>query len=142
MSRVLRRSVAFAAAALIVVLAASLVLGKGQLLGGKLRTGDTVTVPADETWDGDLYLLGGRVSVAGSVDGDLTVLGGQVDVGGSVTGDVLAAGGNVSIAGDPNYAAMYGSRAGRSTSAGRCTRTWQSPVARSQSRRAARSVAT
>jgi hypothetical protein len=100
MSRWLRRGAALAAAALILVLAAGLVLGKGQLLGGKLRTGDTVTVPADEAWDGDLYLLGGRVNVAGSVDGDLTVLGGQVDVSGTVTGDVLVAGGNVSIAGD------------------------------------------
>jgi cytoskeletal protein CcmA (bactofilin family) len=96
----LRRGAALAAAALMLVLAASLVLGKGELLGGKLRTGDTVTVPADETWDGDLYLLGGRVTVAGTVDGDLTVLGGQVDVSGTVTGDVLMAGGNVSIAGN------------------------------------------
>jgi hypothetical protein len=100
MSRWLRRSVALAAAALILVLATGLVLGKGELLGGKLRTGDTVTVPADESWDGDLYLLAGRVTVAGMVDGDLTVLGGQVDVTGTVTGDVLAAGGNVSIAGE------------------------------------------
>lgn len=100
MSRWLRRGAAFAAAALILVLAAGLVLGKGQLLDGKLRTGDKVTVPADEKWQGDLYLVGGRVTVAGTVDGDLTVLGGQVDVTGTVTGDVLAAGGNVSISGD------------------------------------------
>jgi hypothetical protein len=100
MSRWMRRGAALAAAALILVLAASLVLGKGQLLGGKLRTGDNVTVPAEESWDGDLYLLGGRVTVAGLVDGDLTVLGGQVDVTGTVTGDVLAAGGNVSISGE------------------------------------------
>ncbi len=100
MSRWLRRGAALAAAALILVLAAGLVLGKGELLGGKLRTGDNVTVPADETWQGDLYLLGGRVTVAGVVDGDLTVLGGQVDVTGTVTGDVLVAGGNVSVAGE------------------------------------------
>jgi len=100
MSRWLRRGAAAAAAGLMLVLAVSLVLGKGELLGGKLRTGDTVTVPVDESWTGDLYLLGGRVTVAGSVDGDLTVMGGQVDVTGTVTGDVLAAGGNVSITGD------------------------------------------
>jgi hypothetical protein len=99
MSRWLRRAAAIAAAALILVLAAGLVLGKGQLLGGKLRTGDNVTVPADEKWQGDLYALGGRVTVAGFVDGDLTVLGGQVDVTGTVTGDLLAAGGTVSIGG-------------------------------------------
>jgi hypothetical protein len=99
MSRWLRRAAAIAVAVLILVLAAGLVLGKGQLLGGKLRTGDNVTVPADEKWQGDLYLLGGRVTVAGFVDGDLTVFGGQVDVTGTVTGDVLAAGGTVSIGG-------------------------------------------
>ena len=99
MSRWLRRGAALAAAALILVLAASMVLGKGQLLGGKLRTGDTVNVAADEKWRGDLYLLGGRVTMAGFVDGDLTVFGGQVDVTGTVTGDVLAAGGTVSIGG-------------------------------------------
>lgn len=99
MSRWLRRGAAIAGAVLILVLAAGLVLGKGQLLGGKLRTGDNITVPADEKWQGDLYLLGGRVTVAGFVDGDLTVLGGQVDVTGTVTGDVLAAGGTVSIGG-------------------------------------------
>jgi hypothetical protein len=100
MSGWMRRGVAVAVAALMLVLATSLVLGKGELLGGKLRTGDTVTVPADEAWTGDLYLLGGRVTVAGVVDGDLTVMGGQVDVTGTVSGDVLVAGGNVTIAGD------------------------------------------
>jgi hypothetical protein len=99
MSRWLRRGAAVATAVLLLVLVAGLVLGKGQLLGGKLRTGDNVTVPADEKWRGDLYVLGGRVTVAGFVDGDLTVLGGQVDVTGTVTGDVLAAGGTVSISG-------------------------------------------
>ena len=99
MSRWLRRGAAVGAAALLLVLVAGLVLGKGQLLGGKLRTGDNVTVAADEKWQGDLYLLGGRVTVAGFVDGDLTVLGGQVEVTGTVTGDVVAAGGTVSIAG-------------------------------------------
>jgi hypothetical protein len=99
MSRWLRRAAAIAAAALILVLAASLVLAKGQLLGGKLRTGDNLNVAADEKWRGDLYLLGGRVTVAGFVDGDLTVFGGQVDVTGTVTGDVLAAGGTVSVGG-------------------------------------------
>src|SRR5438552_154402 len=100
MSRWARPILAVAPAVLLLVLAASLVLGKGQLLGGKLRTGDVVTVPADESWKGDLYLLGGRATVAGTVDGDLTVLSGQVDIVGTVTGDLLAAGGNISISGN------------------------------------------
>jgi len=99
MSRWARRAAAASFAVLLVALAAGFVLGKGELLGGKLRTGDNVTVPADETWDGDLYLAGGRVTVAGVVTGDLTVVGGQIDVTGVVKGDLLAAGGNVSISG-------------------------------------------
>jgi cytoskeletal protein CcmA (bactofilin family) len=102
MNRKLRRGAAFAVAALllvILVMGASVALGNALLLDGKLRTGDTVTVPASETWNGSLYVLAGRATVDGTVDGDLTVLGGQVEVNGHVTGDVLAAGGNVSISG-------------------------------------------
>lgn len=99
MSRRLRRGAAVGVAGLLVVLATGLVLGNGTLLDGKLRTGDTVVVAAGETWDGDLYLLAGRVTVDGTVDGDLTALGGQVEVTGTVTGDVHAAGGTVSVGG-------------------------------------------
>ena len=56
-------------------------------------------VPANESVDGDLYLVGGTVTMDGNVDGDLTVVGGQVTVNGTVTGDVLAAGGMISIGG-------------------------------------------
>ncbi len=99
MRRRFRRGAAFAAAALLLVMAASLVLGKGVLLDGKLRLGDELNIPADETVDGDLYLLGGRARMAGTVNGDLTVLSGQIAIDGNVTGDVLAAGGDVTING-------------------------------------------
>jgi hypothetical protein len=99
MTRNLRRGAALAAALLLTLLATTMVLGQDELLGGKLRTGDTVTVPADETVDGDLYLLAGTATMAGTVDGDLLALGGAVQVNGTVTGDVLAAGGTVTIAG-------------------------------------------
>ena len=100
MKKTLLRAAVVAVAVLLLVAATSLVLGKGILLNGKLRTGDTVTVPAGETWDGDLYLAGGQVSVDGTVKGDLTAVGGQVAVNGNVTGDVLAAGGNVTVTGN------------------------------------------
>ncbi len=84
---------------LLLVSATSIVLAQESVLDGKLRTGETVVVPANETVDGDLYLVAGTVTMDGDVDGDLTVVGGQVTVNGSVTGDVLAAGGMISIAG-------------------------------------------
>lgn len=99
MTRNLRLGAALATALLLTLLATTMVLGQDELLGGKLRTGDTVTVPASETVDGDLYLLAGTATMAGTVDGDLLALGGTVQVNGTVTGDVLAAGGTVTIAG-------------------------------------------
>ncbi|MEO6579350.1 MAG: hypothetical protein ABIO99_10705 [Candidatus Limnocylindria bacterium] len=87
------------AALLIIGAAASVVLAKDSLLDGKLRVGDTISIGAAESIDGDLYLIAGTVTMDGTVDGDLTVIGGQVTVNGTVTGDTLAAGGRVTLAG-------------------------------------------
>jgi cytoskeletal protein CcmA (bactofilin family) len=69
-------------------------------LGGKLRGGQEVVIPAGETVAGDLYASAGTVRVDGRVDGDLVASGGQVTVAGTVTGDLLAAGGSVTISGE------------------------------------------
>jgi hypothetical protein len=69
-------------------------------LGGKVRSGREVTVPAGETVPGDLIASGGMVRVDGRVDGDLVASGGQVVVAGAVTGDVLAAAGSTTISGE------------------------------------------
>jgi cytoskeletal protein CcmA (bactofilin family) len=68
-------------------------------LGGKLRRGQEVSVPAGETVQGDLYASGGTVRIDGRVDGDLVVTAGQLTVAGTVTGDVLAATGSTTISG-------------------------------------------
>jgi len=69
-------------------------------LGGKVRSGREVTIPAGETVRGDLVASGGRVRVDGRVDGDLVASGGQVTVAGTVTGDVLVGAGSTTISGD------------------------------------------
>jgi cytoskeletal protein CcmA (bactofilin family) len=69
-------------------------------LGGKLRGGQDVFVPAGETVRGDLYASAGTVRIDGRVEGDLIATGGQVDVSGAVTGDVLAAAGSTTISGE------------------------------------------
>jgi cytoskeletal protein CcmA (bactofilin family) len=99
MTRNLRLAAALGTALLLILLATTMVLAQDELLGGKLRTGDTVTVAAGETVDGDLYLLAGTVAMDGTVDGDVLALGGTITVNGTVTGDVLAAGGTVTVAG-------------------------------------------
>jgi len=68
-------------------------------LGGKLRYGDTIVVPAGETVDSDLYVFAGRVTVDGAVHGDLVAFGGTITVAGTVDGDIIAAGGTVDLAG-------------------------------------------
>jgi cytoskeletal protein CcmA (bactofilin family) len=68
-------------------------------LGGKVRSGQEVTVPTEETVRGDLIASAGTVRIDGRVDGDLVASGGQVTVAGTVTGDVLVAAGTTTISG-------------------------------------------
>jgi cytoskeletal protein CcmA (bactofilin family) len=68
-------------------------------LGGKLRSGQEIVVPAGETVEDDLYASAGTVRIDGRLDGDLIATGGQVTVAGTVTGDVLAAAGTTTISG-------------------------------------------
>jgi cytoskeletal protein CcmA (bactofilin family) len=91
------KAIAFLAVALASV-SATLVAQQTEL-GGKVRSGQTVTVPASETVQGDLIASAGTVRVDGRVDGDLVASGGQVSVAGTVTGDVLVAAGSTTISG-------------------------------------------
>jgi hypothetical protein len=95
----LRPGFAITAAFVLLLLAATLAVAETRLLNGKLRSGDTVTVPASELVDGDLYVVAGTATIDGTVDGDLMALGGQVSVNGEVAGDLLVAGGTVNLAG-------------------------------------------
>ena len=70
-----------------------------QLLDGKLRMGDAITVGAEETVDGDLYIFADDVNVDGTVQGDLIVFGGTVSVGGDVEGDVIVGSGTFTLDG-------------------------------------------
>jgi cytoskeletal protein CcmA (bactofilin family) len=89
------------AIALMLLLALGISVGAAadQALGGKLRAGGTVTIPASETVRSDLYVAGGTIQVDGNVEGDLLVAGGTVNVNGAVSGSVIAAGGNLTVNG-------------------------------------------
>jgi len=69
-------------------------------LGGKVRSGREVTIPAGQTVQGDLVASGGTVRVEGRVDGDLVASGGQVIVAGVVTGDLLVGAGSTTVSGE------------------------------------------
>lgn len=95
-----RRSVIVLTILAFVVVTSGVALAQESRLDGKVRFGDSVSIGANETVDGNLYAFGGEVSVAGSVTGDLIVWAGQVTIDGNVGGDVLVASGRVSISGD------------------------------------------
>lgn len=84
---------------LLIAASASAALAQETQLGGKLRAGERVLVPAGDVVEGDLYASGGTVRIEGTVTGDLLASGGQVDVVGEVGGDVMAAGGQIDITG-------------------------------------------
>jgi len=99
MNRMVRRGTALLVAGVLAVVAVSVVLAQEDFLGGKLRAGESITIPAGEAIDGDLYLFAGTITMDGSVDGDLVAFGGTLQINGSVTGDVMTSGGTVTVAG-------------------------------------------
>lgn len=68
-------------------------------LGGKVRTGDAITIPSTETVRGDLYVFARTVNVDGTIEGDLVAFASQINVSGTVNGSVLAASGTFVMGG-------------------------------------------
>ena len=64
-----------------------------------LRSGDSIDVAETQTVDGDFYVAGGTVTIAGDINGDVHAAGGAVTIDGSVKQDVVVAGGSISING-------------------------------------------
>jgi hypothetical protein len=85
---------------LLALLTTGVVLAQDEQLGGKLLSGNEVTIPAGTTVDHDVYVFAGTVISNGTINGDLVVAGGNVTVNGPVNGDVLVVGGNITIPGN------------------------------------------
>jgi cytoskeletal protein CcmA (bactofilin family) len=64
-----------------------------------MRTGETVSVAADQAVEGDFYGLGNSVAISGEVTDDLLVASGQVTVNGQVGSDLAALAGSVVVDG-------------------------------------------
>ena len=62
-----------------------------------VRTGESITIDANQTVGGDVVSIGGSVTVFGRVHGDVVAIGGEVNVkdGGRVDGDAVSIGGRV-----------------------------------------------
>jgi cytoskeletal protein CcmA (bactofilin family) len=63
------------------------------------RTGNSVSVDSDEVANGDLYIFGDSVRIAGTVTGDLFVVARRVSISGTVSGSVTAAAQSLKISG-------------------------------------------
>ena len=63
------------------------------------RGGDTVTIPAGEVIEDDLYVGANIFTLDGVVKGDLIVAGSTITINGTVEGDLLAAGQSVVVNG-------------------------------------------
>lgn len=86
-------------ALVLAALGAAAIAQDETFLEGKIQAGDSLSVPVGETVEGDLYLFGGAVTIAGTVTGDVVVFGGQIDVSGTVGGDLFVGAGTVDVTG-------------------------------------------
>jgi hypothetical protein len=91
--------VGVASVALLLLSAVALAQQQQIELGGKIRSGEQIVIPAGETVPHDLYAAGGTVRIEGRVEGDVVAAAGEVDVAGTVTGDVITAGGTTMLLG-------------------------------------------
>ena len=66
----------------------------------EFKTGEQVTIAADEVLADDLYLTGDSLTVLGRVEGDVVASGRIVRIEGTVAGDLIAAGQVVVIQGE------------------------------------------
>ena len=68
--------------------------------GPIVRTGETVSVDADQTVGGDFYGVGSKVFISGANQNDVYLIGGSVTVNGSVAEDLTVIAGTVQVQGD------------------------------------------
>jgi cytoskeletal protein CcmA (bactofilin family) len=86
-----------ASATILLVLAALTVVSPVQ--AADVRSGDYVTVAANETIEDNLYAAASTVNMNGTVKGDVIAVGGDITIDGTVDGSVLATGRSVVING-------------------------------------------
>jgi cytoskeletal protein CcmA (bactofilin family) len=71
----------------------------GSASAAEVKRGDTITVRAGQTIQGDLYAFGQDITVAGTVDGDLIGAGRNVTISGTINGAVNMAAEKITISG-------------------------------------------
>jgi cytoskeletal protein CcmA (bactofilin family) len=64
------------------------------------RGGDNVTIPSGEVVEGDLYVVGGDITVDGTINGDLFGVGRSLTVNGKINGGISFAGQTIILNGE------------------------------------------
>jgi cytoskeletal protein CcmA (bactofilin family) len=76
-----------------------LALTPSTAAAAEIRSGQDITIGANETIDDDLYVFGNNISILGSVRGDVVAFGQNVSVDGTITGDLIVAASTVAVRG-------------------------------------------
>jgi cytoskeletal protein CcmA (bactofilin family) len=84
---------------MLLTLLVSIALTASTAYAAEFRGGETVTIPASQTVNDDIYIGTETATIDGTINGDLVVAGGQIRINGTVTGDLIVAGGQITIAG-------------------------------------------
>lgn len=82
----------------------------GTALAYEGRSGEPITVAADEVIDDDLYVAGKTITIEGTINGDLFAAGRTVLLNGTVKGSVNLAGESITINGSVGHAARVAGR--------------------------------
>jgi hypothetical protein len=80
------------------------VLAAVPVLAADFRSEDAVTVTSGEVIDDDLYVVGNRIIIDGTVNGDIFAAGNTITVNGKVNGSIMAVGETVNINGEITHA--------------------------------------
>lgn len=58
---------------------------------------ENYNLPADETFEGNLFFAGNTITIDGQVRGDVAVAGNEININGKITGTLVAAGSNITL---------------------------------------------
>lgn len=76
-----------------------LALTPSTAAAAEIRSGQDITIGANETIDDDLYVVGNNISILGTIRGDVLAVGQNVSVDGTITGDLIVAASTVAVRG-------------------------------------------
>jgi len=73
--------------------------GSVPVMAADIRSGDTVDINSGEVINGDLYAVGGDITINGTVNGDVWVAGRTITINGTVKGAITIAGQIITVNG-------------------------------------------